>query len=306
MTEQIRKDNINRKKSVLIIVGALFVLLALIVAFRSFSRSQVKEISFFMENGRGTYDLVEMSLPGESGPHPVVLMAHGFAGSLHSGGAVELGQKLAEKGMIAVRVDFDPYAEPKEDAERVHSYPLRNMREDAVLAIKKSVSEYNGDPDRVSLYGRSYGGRLVMTMANESDGGFDYERLALIAPAGDAVAFERYLGGKKKYSSMKKEAAEKGFAVKLGVKIEPEWFEDVEAYDPTKFGYKFGRKPVLLYYNTKDTVVYPDTSIRCAEAYENHEIIEVTTDDSHGYEMGFEKSELKDEIMDRVTRFLTE
>ena len=294
------------RKSVLMIIGALFVLLLLVVSLRSFSRDRVREVSFFMENERGTYNLVEMSLPGGDGPHPVVLMAHGFAGSLHSGGAVELGKKLAKRGAIAVRIDFDPYVGPGEDAERTHSYPLRNMRKDAVLAIKKAISEYGGDPDRVSLYGRSYGGRLVMTMANESDGGFDYERLALIAPAGDAVAFERYLGGKKTYDRMKKEAAEKGFAVKLGVKIEPEWFEDVEAYDPTEYGWKFGKKPVLLYYNTKDTVVYPDTSKRCAEAYENHCIVEVTTDDSHGYEMGYEESELKDEIMDRVTLFLTE
>ena len=78
----------------------------------------------------------------------------------------------------------------------------------------------------------------------------------------------------------------------------------MESYDPCEFGHKFGDKPVLLFYNTKDTVVYPDTSVRCAEAYKDHEIIQVTTDDGHGYEMGFRESELKEMIMGRITDFL--
>ena len=61
---------------------------------------------------------------------------------------------------------------------------------------------------------------------------------------------------------------------------------------------------MLLFYNTLDTVVYPDTSIRCAEAYKNHEIVKVTTEDGHGHEMGYKKSELKDKIMDKLVDFL--
>ena len=63
---------------------------------------------------------------------------------------------------------------------------------------------------------------------------------------------------------------------------------------------------MLLFYNTLDRVVYPDTSVRCAEAYRNHEIVEVTTKDGHGYEMGYRNSELKDKIMDRLVEFLAE
>lgn len=297
----------NNRKSVLIIVGTLFVLLVLLLFIRSLGRSETKEISLFLENGRGTYDMMELSVPSGKGPHPVVFMAHGFAGTLHSGGAKELGERLAKRGILAVRIDFDPYTGPDLSAERTHSYPLSQMEEDAVKAIDKAVKEYRGDPDNVMLYGRSYGGRLVMKMANESSGGYDYKKLALVAPAGDKVAFRRYLGGDEKYEEMRKEAfGDAGFALKQGIKIEPEWFEDVESYDPCEYGDKFGDKPVLLFYNTKDRIVYPDTSKRCAEAYRNHEIVEVTTEDGHGYEMGYRSSELKDKIMDRITEFLAE
>lgn len=294
----------------LVYISTLVVLLSLFAAVCTLSgceKKGTKEVSFFMENGRGTYNLVELSVPEGKGPHPVVLMAHGFAGTLHSGGAVELGARLAEKGILAVRIDFDPYLKPDKDADRTHSYPLSQMSDDAVMALDRVMKEYGGDRDRVSLYGRSYGGRLMMKMANESYGGYDYKKLALVAPAGDAVAFERYLGGKKQYDKMRKEAfGEKGYAEKLGIKIEPAWFRDVEEYDPCQYGDKFGEKPVLLFYNTLDRVVYPDTSVRCAEAYRNHEIVEVTTKDGHGYEMGYRNSELKDKIMDRLVEFLAE
>ncbi len=384
----VNKSN-NDKKSVLTVPGTLFVLfiLAAIMTVAASGcgmsgfpgglagKEKHEEVSFFMENDHGTYNLVELSIPsateqyGSGSPDdhgadkfPVVLMAHGFGGTLHSGGASELGARLAERGVLAVRIDFDPYVEPSRSAARTHEYPLSQMRNDAVKLLGIVTREYGGDQDRISLYGRSYGGRLMMQMANESAGGYDYKKLALVAPAGDAVAFRRYLGGDEQYASMKEQAyaaeekqthdggkelqdetagkaggaseiekkddsAEKTgnsteaakdsseggvsreaqqYPQKLGVNITPRWFEDVESYDPTEYGWKFGDKPVLLFYNTLDTVVYPDTSVRCAESYKNHEIVEVTTEDGHGYEMGYKRSDLKDRIMDRLVNFLAE
>ena len=286
-------------------IGALVVLFAFWLSACGAGNTERREESYFLKNGRGTYNYVELSVPEGKGPFPVVFMAHGFGGTIHSGGAKELGGRLAERGVLAVRIGFDPYVKPDEDAEQTHEYPLSQMEQDAVNAIQDAVKNHGGDADDVSLYGRSYGGRLVMKMANESSGGFDYQKLALVAPAGDRIAFTRYLGGKKKYTAMRKEAfSDKGYAEKLGVHIVPAWFKDVESYDPPANAYKFGDKPVLLFYNTLDTVVYPDTSVRCAKAYRNHEIVKVTTDNGHGYEMGYKESELKDRIMDRLTDFL--
>ena len=295
------------KTGVLILISALVLLCIILIVVNSGKTGDDNELSFFMENGRGTYNLIEISMPEGEGPFPAVLMAHGFAGTLHSGGAKELGERLAKQGVMAIRIDFNPYIEPKSSAERTNVYPLSQMSEDAVSAIDLAVADYGADKENLMLYGRSYGGRLMMKMANESAGGYDFRKLALVAPAGDAVCFERYLGGKDEYDRMRKEAfGKKGYAEKLGVHIVPEWFEDVESYDPTEFGWKFGEKPVLLFYNTLDDIVYPDTSVRCAESYKNHEIVEVTTNDGHGYEMGYSKSELKDEIMDKIVDFLAE
>ena len=83
-------------------------------------------------------------------------------------------------------------------------------------------------------------------------------------------------------------------------------FTDFEEYDPSKTGHKFGDKPVLLYYNTLDTVVRPVTSLECAAGYSNIETIEVTTEDGHGYEMGYKESELKEKIMTNIVEFFAE
>ena len=148
----------NKRAGVLIFFSALVVLLVLFLMLNVTKKDGSEELSFFVDNGRGSYDLVEISMPAGKGPHPVVFMAHGFAGSLHSGGAKELGARLARQGVMAVRVDFDPYEEPDKDAGRVHVYPLSQMIDDAVLVLNKVIKEYDGDPENVMLYGRSYGG----------------------------------------------------------------------------------------------------------------------------------------------------
>jgi len=102
---------------------------------------------------------------------------------------------------------------------------------------------------------------------------------------------------------MKVIAKEKGYCEKQGLKLSYSWFQEFEDYNPAKTGYKFGEKPVLVFYNTLDHVVLPETSLECAAGYRNAEVIEVTTEDGHGYEMGYESSPLKDEIMNKIVAF---
>ena len=101
-------------------------------------------------------------------------------------------------------------------------------------------------------------------------------------------------------------AADEGFCEKQGLKLSYDWFTDFEENNPAKTGGNFGTKPVLVFYNTLDHVVLPETSMECAEGYENAEVIEVTTEDGHGYEMGFETSELKEKIMEKIVDFFVE
>ena len=97
-----------------------------------------------------------------------------------------------------------------------------------------------------------------------------------------------------------------GSVVRGKLTLTPKWFDDYYKFNPALTGDKFGDKPVMVYYNTKDTVVEPKTILDCAHAYSNVSIYEFTTDDGHGYEMSYEHSAIKDEIMNRVVTFFTE
>ena len=259
---------------------------------------------FFLDRGDGTYSLAEAVYPENyEGPMPLIAIAHGFKGTLNSGGAKELSQKLAEAGYAAVRMDFNPRRSPEKDAPKTDLYDLKSMEDDMVRAVNYMIGHHSIDTDRLGLYARSMGGRVAMTMANEQLGGFDFKAMALVAPAGTDDAMVYYMGGSKSWEEMKKTASREGFIEHQGQKLTPEWFKEFEDYNPCDFGYKFGDRPVLVICNTLDYVVTDETSRECAAAYKNSRVIEVTTDNYHGYEMGYEKSDLKDYLMSEITDF---
>ena len=262
--------------------------------------------TFFLENDRGSYIYGEIVMPERDEPCPLVFIAHGFKGTRNSGGAKELSERLAAVGIGAVRIDFNGYMEASLDGPRTNRYTLTDMQLDAAKTINYVLENYSIDEDRLGVYGRSMGGRVAMMLANENVGDFDFKAMTLIAPAGDEEAMIYYMGGQEKWDKMKETALAEGFCPKQSLELTYDWFIDFEEYDPSKTGYKFGDKPVLLYYNTLDTVVRPVTSLECAAAYENIETVEVTTEDGHGYEMGYKKSELKDQIMSNIVDFFCE
>lgn len=262
--------------------------------------------AFFLENDRGSYIYGELVMPKTDESCPLVFIAHGFKGTRNSGGAEELSERLASAGIAAVRIDFNGYTEPSLKSERTNRYTLSDMQSDAVKTINYVMENYDIDGNRLGMYGRSMGGRVAMMLANESVGGFDFKAMTLIAPAGNSDAMIYYMGGDEKWEEMKDTALAEGYCEKQGLELTYDWFTDFEEYDPSKTGDKFGEKPVLLYYNTLDTVVRPVTSLECAAGYSNIETIEVTTEDGHGYEMGYEESELKDQIMTKIVDFFAE
>lgn len=259
--------------------------------------------SFFLENDRGSYIYGELVMPKADEPCPLVFIAHGFKGTRNSGGAKELSERLASVGIAAVRIDFNGYMEKSIKGERTNRYTLTDMQTDAVKTVNYVIDNYNIDTDRLGVYGRSMGGRVAMMLANENVGDFDFKAMTLIAPAGNSDAMIYYMGGQENWDDMKDIAIRDGFCPKQSLELTYDWFTDFEKYDPSKTGYKFGEKPVLLYYNTLDTVVRPVTSLECASGYSNIETIEVTTEDGHGYEMGYKESELKEEIMSNIVAF---
>ncbi|MGN1333991.1 MAG: alpha/beta hydrolase family protein [Anaerovoracaceae bacterium] len=262
---------------------------------------------FFLDRSDGTYSLAEAVYPRDyDGSMPLIAIAHGFKGTLNSGGAEELSHKLAEAGYAAVRIDFNPRTQPEKDAPKTNLYNLESMKADMIRAINYMIGHLPIDTDRLGLYARSMGGRVAMTMANESSGGFDFKAMVLVAPAGTDDAMIYYMGGEESWEKMKKTAGKDGFIEHQGQKLTPEWFKEFEDYNPCDYGYKFGDRPVLVICNTLDYVVTDETSRKCAAAYKNSRVIEVTTDNYHGYEMSYEKSDLKNYLMSEITGFFRE
>jgi len=264
---------------------------------------------FFLLNGDGTYTYGKITVPDTEEEYPLVSISHGIYGSMNSGGIPELSERLAGNGIAAVRVDFnrcltdDPdKALVGDDSGRTNEYTISNMLESDTLAVNYAIANYNVDKDRLGVYGKSFGGRIAMIMGNESWGGLDYKAMVLIAPAGNEYALIHYFG-EDEWEKLRAEAEKKGSARSGKLTLSAQWFKDYYDFDPTKTADKFGEKPVLVYYNTKDTTVEPKTSLDCANSYKNVDVYKVTTDDGHGYEMAMEESKLKEEIMNRVVKF---
>ncbi len=259
--------------------------------------------TFFLETDGG-YLMAEAVYPEDfDGKMPLVAIGHGFKGTLNSGGASELSERLARAGLAAIRMDFNPRTSPEKDSEKTNVYDLASMEDAMICGIEYMCKNYDIDRARIGLYARSMGGRVVMKMANESAGGYDYKALAMVAPAGNENAMIYYTGGQKSWDRLKESAAENGFAEFQGLKLTPEWFMEFEDYNPCDFGYKFGARPVLVITNTLDHVVTEETSLECAAAYENSRLITVTTENYHGYEMSYKESELKDYLMGEIASF---
>lgn len=255
--------------------------------------------------GDGTYIKAEFSIPqeAESGKIPAVVLNHGFAGSMNSAGIGALSRTLAKSGIAAARMDFAHRISRDEKSRRVNSYTVDTMVSDAVRCVDYMVAHYGVDPDRIGIFGRSMGGRAAMKMANEHAGGYDYRGLVLAAPAGDDKAFIHYMGGRNKWNAMKKEAEEKGSIVHQGVRLYPDFFSSVENYIPSAYGYRF-KNPVLVFYNTEDYVVLPETAKKCGTCYPDCKMVEISSARSpHGLEMGFEKSEIKNMIFKEIAEF---
>lgn len=261
-----------------------------------------------MENEEGTYTKAQIVIPEnwEEEKLPLICLSHGFHGTMNSAGGKYLARHLAENGIATIRMDFGHYEGADAGAVQVNQYTVDTMVSDQVLCMDYMAAHYNIDSDRIGIFGRSLGGRAAMKCGNEHAGGYDYKAMVLVAPAGNGSAFQRYMGGTKAWEKCKEEAGEKGSVTHQGVILTPAFFSSVEDYVPSETGYKFSA-PVLVIYNTEDHVVLPEASLECAGAYEDVKIIEITSAESpHGYEMGFEKSEIKDMLFAEITAFYKE
>ncbi len=290
------------------ILGILLLTVLLLTLFSGCSdragESAVVKEDLMIKNEEGTYTRAQAIVPSnyKEQSYPLITLSHGFRGSMNTAGGDALAENLAKAGFATIRMNYSHYKE-KTEGEPTNQYNVATMISDQLLCIDYMIKNFNVDQKKIGLYGRSLGGRVAMIMANENRGGYDYKALALIAPAGNENALQHYMGGEKKWQKMKAAAEERGSVTHQGVVLTPDFFKSIEDNDPSKTGKRFPHS-VLVIYNTEDYVVLPETSLECAGAYEDVKITEVTSKKSpHGYEMSFEKSEMKEQLTSELIQF---
>jgi dipeptidyl aminopeptidase/acylaminoacyl peptidase len=106
-----------------------------------------------------------LNVPDGRGPFPAVVLAHGYidpALYVRGQGMTRERGFLAERGFVALHVDYRNHADSDDDAEALRQLD-RGYATDvlgAVAAIR--ASDLPVDPDRISLFGRSMGGGVVL------------------------------------------------------------------------------------------------------------------------------------------------
>ncbi|MHC4859957.1 MAG: alpha/beta hydrolase family protein, partial [Planctomycetota bacterium] len=111
-----------------------------------------------------------LHLPEGDGPHPLVLVAHGFKGFKDWGSFPHIAESLAGRGLAALRFNFarngigdDPLAFDRLDLfeENSLSRELRDL-EDLLEALPDHDAT---DRDRIGLLGHSRGGGVAVLFA---------------------------------------------------------------------------------------------------------------------------------------------
>ena len=146
---------------------------------------QRREVSFISGGEQIAAWLYEDSAGGSEPPGPVVVMAHGIGGTREAG-LPPYAERFAAAGLRVVVFDYAHFGgssgEPRQLVDIGRQ--LRDWR--AAIAFARSLEGV--DAERVAIWGTSFGGGHVLTIAAEDD------RLAAIvsqAPMADGMAAVR-------------------------------------------------------------------------------------------------------------------
>ena len=147
----------------------------------------MRDISFWSEGTRLSGDLYEPDGLAAGERRPAVVLCHGWGGTKQHLNAIKLPQRLAEAGFVALAFDYRGWGEsesrvivkdplPKEKGETTARVQV--VREvvdpfdeawDIHHAIDFLQGEPSVDPERIGLWGSSYGGGLVVWIAAHDD-----------------------------------------------------------------------------------------------------------------------------------------
>lgn len=107
-----------------------------------------------------------LNVPAGEGPFPAVVLAHGYVDPaiyVRGQGMTRERGRLADRGFVALHVDYRNHAESDDDPRVATAVELGYAADvlNAAQALRRSP-DVAVDPERVSLFGRSMGGGVVM------------------------------------------------------------------------------------------------------------------------------------------------
>lgn len=100
--------------------------------------------------------------PGGEGKHPAVVLGHGFSGT-RSEGLSEFAQRFADAGLAALAFDYRHFGDSTGEPRQLLDIKLQLADWAAALAYVRSRADV--DPDRVAVWGSSFGGGHAITTA---------------------------------------------------------------------------------------------------------------------------------------------
>ncbi len=172
-------------------------------------------------NNKGLGIATEIYRPKKDGKLPVVFLFHGFTGYKESADLVDLADRLAKEGIIAVRFTSSGFGDS--DGTLADEYLFTNYRSDA-----ESIYHYVSrlayvDVTRMGVVGHSMGGKLAVLFCADHP---DVTALGVLAAP---VSFAGTA-----YGSLLKDWREKGYFEKVSgrdqktIRIPYEYVTDVE------------------------------------------------------------------------------
>lgn len=199
---------------------------------------------------------------------PFVVFAHGHGGSRKEGGFLAIAQKLKEKGIASITVDFPGCGD---SAEPFRENTLPNMKQDILAALRYMVSQPMIDAQRAGIFGYSMGGRLTLELLAERAYGF--LGAALLAPAGSTRDLKDVFGGAENYENLRNIAGREGFASFTSPfgqiqELSRAWFAALDQMPENAADLaaaNFTGK-ALVFYGEDDHIVHAPVCLRVAEA----------------------------------------